>query len=182
MLSALCTQGTAGSLCGRRASFCMCKAGLVTCTTLVQHLITFLQALKQAQAACIIAATAMQAEHIGDADIGTNGTEVVVMIAVHVVKPLHTSPNIGDGPEAVAKTVVCIPRDGNTSGTVDALLEVSAQQKGGKLPSIASGGTHNHQVLTAVTQSLALMADENVARMLAVVQSLRKVCRMMLKL
>ena len=157
---------------------------LVTCTAQLQSFITFLQALNQAQAACITAATAMQAEHTGDADIGIKGTEVVVMIAVpvHVVKPLHISPSIGDGAEAVAKTVVCMSRDGNTNGTLDAPLQASAQEKGGRLPSVASGGTHNHLLLTAVTQNLALMADENAVRMLAAVQSLRKVYRMMLKL
>lgn len=162
----------------------MCIALLVTCAAQLQSLITFLQALNQAQAACIPAATAMQAEHIGDAGTGIKGTEVVVMIAVHVhvIKPLHTSPKIGEGAEAVAKTVVCVSRNGNTSGTVDAPPEVSAQQKGGKLPSVASGGIHNHQGLKAVTQSLALMADKNVARMLAAGQSLRKMCRMMPKL
>ena len=123
-----------------------------------------------------------QAGHIGDIDIGINVAEAVVMTAALDPRRVHTSRSIGGAAEAVAKTVGHISRDGNTSGALDILPEVGAQQKDGKLPSATGGGPHSHQDLTAATQSLAVMADENAAKMiLAAVQTLRKVCRMMLK-
>ena len=124
----------------------------------------------------------MQAGHIGETDTGRNVAEVVMMTAALVPRRAHTSTSIGGEAEAVVKTVGHMSRNGNTSGAVDTLLEVDTRQKEGKLPSAISGGTHSHQDLTAATQSLAVMADDNAAKMmLAAVQTLTKVCRMMLK-
>ena len=124
----------------------------------------------------------MQARHIGDTDTGINVAEAVVMTAALVRRRVHTSPSIGGAAEAVAKTVGHISRAGNISGAADTLPAVGAQQKEGKLPSATGGGIHGHQDLTAATQSLAVMADEIAAKMmLAAVQTLMQVCRMMLK-
>ena len=125
----------------------------------------------------------MQAGQIGDTDIGTNVAEAIVMTAVLAPKKVHTSTSIGDAAEAVVKTLGHMSRDGNTGGAVDTPPRIGTQQKGGKLPSARSGGTHCHQDLTAATQILAVVACKSAAKvMVAAVQTLMKVCRTMLKL
>ena len=142
----------------------------------------FLQAVRQLQAASIIAAIvkSLLAGHAGDTDIGVSAAEAGVMTAVPMAGKLHASTSVGDVAEAVARTASRSSQKSdhtNTNDAADMTLAVDGQVKA---PSAASGSALH---MTAVNQSQAVKTHGNgVSVTLAAVQNLTVESRMLLRL